>query len=80
MGLVDKVDKELPKSTPAVLECIGNGRYTLHHLKEHYCLRDEDVCPLQADGPHFLPFCIRYQYMNELSQGVIDQYNKGDKK
>lgn len=78
MGLVDKLDAELPSSDYMARECFGSGRYRLYLRSSVYCMlsrKGTDIyCPLQSakkEGEN-LALCRYDQYEEEL----IDRRDK----
>jgi hypothetical protein len=72
MGIVDKLDAELPSSNYLARECFGSGRYRLYLRSSVYCMLSREgtdiFCPLQSakkEGDH-LALCLYDQYEEEL--------------
>ena len=65
MGIVEKVEEELPKLIPQIRECIGNGRYVFNFHGTDYCTMNMH-CPLQEKNGNKLPYCERKRYYQIL--------------
>ncbi|MBW2997172.1 hypothetical protein KY349_02410 [Candidatus Woesearchaeota archaeon] len=72
MGIVDKLDAELPSAHYSARECFGSGRNKLYLRSDVFCMlsrQGTDIyCPLQSTkkkGDN-LAFCLYDSYVEEL--------------